>query len=257
MVTGEALVELTAVSALLLIAGAVVFGLVVLAAIAERPRRVPRPDPVKLRAAAQELASFAGQTHAVAGRAAAAAIEARERLAAAEEARESAWQAQEAAGTAYRVAWQEAQYARPERDPPTVDMELVAAGDVDGPDGDRQREVSRAALSAYRRGELSVDELRDVWRRAGDWDPEREERDRRTAHLRAEELAARRAYERAALVARQATEALWAAEATSRALSGEAMAAAAEAHDALLVSQRYTGRSKGGRKGREKKRRKG
>jgi hypothetical protein len=246
MVTGEALVELTAVSALLLIAGGVVFGLVVLAAIAERPRRVPRPDPAKLRAAAQELANYAGRTHAVAGRAAAVAIEARERLAAAEEARESAWRAQEAAG----AAWQEALYARPGRDPAAVDLELVAAGDVEGPDGDRQREVTRAALSAYRRGELSVDELRDVWRRAGDWDPEREERDRRAARLRAEELAARRAYERAALVARQATEALWAAETTSRAMSGEAIAAAAEAHEALLVTQRYAGKAKRGRRGR-------
>ncbi|MDQ7907157.1 hypothetical protein RB614_21835 [Phytohabitans sp. ZYX-F-186] len=246
--------ELTAVSALLVVAGCVVFGLVVLAAIAERPRRQPRPDPAKLRAAARALAAHAGHTHAIAGRAAAAAIEARERLAAAEETREEAWQAQEAAGAAFQAAWQEAQAARDERDAvPTVDLELVVAGDVEGADGDRQRDVSRAALSAYRRGDLSVDELREVWRRAGDWDPEQEERERRADHLRAEELAARRAYERAALFARQAAEALWAAEADSRAMSGEAMAAAAEAHEALLVTQRFAGKGEGRKKKRRKR----
>jgi hypothetical protein len=256
MVTGEALVELTAVSALLLIAGGVVFGLVVLAAIAERPRRQPRPDPAKLRAAARELARHAGHTHAVAGLAAAAAIEARERLAEAEEARELAWRAQEAAGAAHRAAWQEAEYgraARAEPDHATADLELVAAGDVEGVDGDRQRAVSRAALAAYRRGELSVDELRKVFGQAGDSDPAQEARERRTDHLRAEEMAARRAYERAALAARQATEVLWAAEDQSRAMSGEAMAAAVEAHEALLVTQRFAGKDKGKKKKRRKR----
>ncbi|WP_173056342.1 hypothetical protein [Phytohabitans houttuyneae] len=241
--------ELTAVSALMVIAGSVVFGMLVLAAIAERPRRQPRPDPAKLSAAARELARHAGHAHAVAGLAAAAAIEARERLANAEADREEAWRAQEEAGFAYQGAWREAQAARTERAgqdvPATVDLELVAAGDVEGADTERQRDVSRAALAAYRRGELSVDELRAVWRQAGDWDPDVEERERRADHLRAEELAARRAYERAALVARQAAEALWDAEAQSRAMAGEARAAAAEAHEALLVTQRFTGKRKG------------
>ncbi|BCB81769.1 hypothetical protein GCM10022251_14980 [Phytohabitans flavus] len=256
MVTGEALVELTAVSALLLIAGCVVFGMVLLAAIAERPRRQPRPDVVKLRAAARELAAHAGHTHAVAGRAAAAAIEARERLAASEEARDAAWRAQEAAGAAYQVAWGTAAAERDAaagRDSATVDLELVVAGDVEGPDGDRQRDVSRAALSAYRRGELSVEELREVWRRAGDWAPEQEERERRADHLRAEELAARRDYERAAMFARQAAEALWVAETQSRAMAAEAMAAATEAHEALLVTQRFAGKGKGKKKRRRKR----
>ncbi|GAB3514446.1 hypothetical protein [Phytohabitans suffuscus] len=250
--------ELTAVSALMLIAGTVVLGMLLLAAIAERPRRQPRPDPVKLRAAAQELAAYAGHTHAVAGRAAAAAIEARERLAVCEEAREEAWRAQEAAGAAYQEAWREVAAGRAAlagRETATVDLELVVAGDAEGADGERQREVSRAALSAYRRGELSVDQLREVWRRAGDWDPDQEERERRADQLRADELAARRAYERTALFARQAAEALWVAEAESRAMSGEAMAAKAEAHEALLVTQRFAGKGKGRKnKGRKKRR---
>jgi len=125
---------------------------------------------------------------------------------------------------------------------------------VEPADGDRQREVSRAALSAYRRGELSVDELREVFRRSGDWDPEQEERDRRADHLRAEELAARRDYERTALVARRAYDELRAAEAQSREMSGVAMAAAAEAHEALLVTQRFAGKSKRKRRGRNKSR---
>jgi hypothetical protein len=252
-----ALTDLTPVEALMVIGACVVLGLLILGAIAERPRRQPRPDPVKLRDAARALAEYAGETHAIAGRAAAAVIEARERLAEAEAAREEAWRAQEAAGAAYQGAWQEAQYGRPAHDPATVDLELVAAGDVEGTDGDRQREVSRAALSAYRRGELSVDELREVFHRSGDWDPEHEELDRRTSHLRAEELAARRAYERAAQVARRAYEALRAAETQSREMSGEAMAAAVEAHEALLITQRFAGKPKrkrrGGGRGRNKK----
>lgn len=248
------LADMTPVEALLVAGACVVLGMLILAAIAERPRRQPRPDLVKLRAAAHELAMYAGRTHAVAGRAAAAAIEARERLAEAEDARDAAWQAQEAAGAAHHTAWQEAEYGRPAPDPETVDLELVAAGDVEGADGDRQREVSRAALSAYRRGELSVDELREVFRRAGDWDPEQEERERRTDHLRADELAARREYERAALAARRAYDALRAAEAQSQEMSGVAMAAAAEAHEALLVTQRFAGKTKRKRGGKAKKR---
>jgi hypothetical protein len=246
------LTDMTPVETLLMAGACVVLGLLILAAIAERPRRQPRPDLVKLRDAAHELAAYAGRTHAVAGRAAAAAIEARERLAEAEAAREAAWHAQEAAG----VAWKEAEYGRPAPEPATVDLELVAAGDVEGADGDRQREVSRAALSAYRRGELSVDELREVFRRAGDWDPEQEGREQRTDRLRAEDLAARRDYERAALVARRAYDALRAAEAESREMSGLAMAAAAEAHEALLVAQRFTGKPKRKRRGRKKDQRK-
>jgi hypothetical protein len=253
MVSGEAhvdLTDMTPVETLLMAGACVVLGLLILAAIAERPRRQPRPDPVKLRDAARALTAYAGDTHAVAGRAAAAVIEARERLAEAEAAREDAWRAQEAAGAAYQAAWQEAEHGRrTPHDPATADLELVAAGDVEAADGDRQREVSRAALSAYRRGELSVDELREVFRRAGDWDPEQEERERRIDHLRAEELAARRAYERAALVARRAYDALRAAEAQSQEMSGVAMAAAAEAHEALLVTQRFAGKAKRKRRG--------
>jgi hypothetical protein len=204
------LTDLTPVEALLVAGACVVLGLLILAAIAERPRRLPRPDPVKLRAAAQALADYAGDAHAVAGRAAAAAIEARERLAEAERARDEAWRAQEAAGAAH----QEALYGRPapaERDPATVDLELIAAGEVGGPHGDRQRDISRTALSAD--------------------------------HQRAEDLAARRGYERAALVARQAAEALRVAEMEARAMAAEAMAAAAEAHEAMRVAQRFAPKS--------------
>ncbi|MFC0530672.1 hypothetical protein [Phytohabitans kaempferiae] len=244
--------ELTAVWALLLIGGCVVLGLVALAAIAERPRRQPRPDPAKLRAAAQELTAHAGRAHALAGRAAAAAIEARERLGEAEEAREGAWRAQEAAGAVFQAAWQEVlagRAAAAERHAAALDPELVTAGDVEGAEGERQRMVSRAALSAYRRGEISVQELREVWRRASDWDPEQVERERRAERLRAEEGAARRAYERAALVARQAAEGMYDAEAASRAMAAEAMTAAAEAQEALRLVQRYGGK---GRKTRRK-----
>jgi hypothetical protein len=227
-------VDVTAVWALLLVAGCVVLGLVGLAAVAERPRS-PRPDPRRLRAEAEELATQAGAAHAKAGRAAAVAIEAHERLAEAERAREDAWAAQEAAGTAYQIAWQEAEAGR------AAAAERSGAGalDLDDTEGDRQRDVSRAALSAYKRGDISVDELREVWRRAGDWDPEVEELDRRAYRCRLEERAARRAYERAALVARQAAQAARVADVAAQAMTDEAVEVAAEAHEALLATQRY------------------
>ncbi|MEH1123621.1 hypothetical protein [Micromonospora sp. CPCC 206061] len=226
--------ELTAVWALLLTAGLVILALVAFAAVAERPR-TPRPDPRKLRAAAQELAVHANKAHTEAGRAAGAAADARERLAEAERARDEAWAAQEAADQTYRRAWQEVLAGRAAQDSRVADP-------VEGAD-EQQRDVARAALTAYRNGDISVEQLREVWLRAsGDWDPELEERERAAYRYKLEERAARRVYHRADVAVRHAEQEVQVAEVALQALRDEAAEAAVEAHEALLATERYTQR---------------
>ncbi|MCW6009859.1 hypothetical protein K1W54_35755 [Micromonospora sp. CPCC 205371] len=226
--------ELTAVWALLLTAGVVILALVALAAVAERPR-TPRPDPRKLRAAAEELAAHANNAHTEAGRAAGAAADARERLAEAERARDEAWAAQEAASQVYQRAWQEVLAGR-------AAQEGQMADPVEDADG-QQRDVSRAALTAYRNGDISVEQLREVWLRAsGDWDPEQEERERAAYRYKLEERAARRVYHRADAAVRHAEQEVQVAEVALQALRDEAAEAAVEAHEALLATERYAQR---------------
>src|SRR5690606_14839558 len=103
--------------------------------------------------------------------AAARAATARERAAAAERERAEAWRALEEAQQAYEAAesgYQEAARARQAR-----------------PDPAGQREVATAALAAYRRGDLSQDELLRVWRWGSGWDPHLEERERAVRQGRA------------------------------------------------------------------------
>jgi hypothetical protein len=135
------------VSALLLAAG-----LLVLISLALVARAVhgdpPPPDLDVLRAAAKERAEHAAAAQVRAGQAAAAAAQYRAWASAAVAARDVAWQMQEDAHAAYQQARQ---------------LAAVAHRDVPVPQPDRT--VSRAALSAYRRGDISVDELHGVWAR--------------------------------------------------------------------------------------------
>lgn len=56
-----------------------------------------------------------------------------------------------------------------------------------------QQETSHAAYVSFKRGEISADELREVFRRAEGWTPEHERLTKRTTELRAEEAAAAKA----------------------------------------------------------------
>src|SRR5262249_3820023 len=60
------------------------------------------------------------------------------------------------------------------------------------------RDLSRAALTAYRRGDLSVEQLRDVLRHFSGWDSRREQHERQMLRRRAAERAAHRRYDMAA-----------------------------------------------------------
>jgi hypothetical protein len=231
-------VDAAAVWALLMIGGLVVLGLLGLAVLADRPH-APGPDPETMRAEADELAAHAATAQVDAGRAAAVAVEARVAVAAAERARDEAWAAQEAAERAYEAAWRAAVDGRPGAEgAPTAHPGGATAEE----EADREREVSRAALSAYRRGDISVQELREVWRRTADWDPAQEERERIADRCRIDQAAARRVHDRAAAAARRADQAARVAEVAAQALVDEAAQAAAEAHEALLRAPRPTTR---------------
>jgi hypothetical protein len=224
-------VDATAVWALMIIGGFVVLALLGLAVLAERPP-AKRPDPAQFRAAAEELVAHAAAAQADAGRAVAIADEAREQVAAAERARDDAWAAQEAAEGTYETALAAAIAGREA-------AAQLAAAEPDGDGADREREVSRAALSAYRRGDISVHELREVWRRAGEWDPAQEEREHAAERCRLQLAAARRIFDRAAAVVRRADQAARVAEVAAQALVDEAAQSAVEAHEVLLATERY------------------
>ncbi|WP_329104029.1 hypothetical protein OG792_28500 [Micromonospora sp. NBC_01699] len=222
----------TGVWALLMAGGFVVLALLGLAVLADHSR-TPRPDPGRLREEADELAVHAAQAQVDAAAAAERALLARAEVAIAEQARDAAWTAQETVEQAYDRAWQAALAGR------------RAARVTDGApadDPERERAVSRAALSAYRRGDISVQELREVFRRSGDWDPAQEERERAAERCRIEQGAARRAHDRAAAGLRRAEQAARVAEVAAEALVDEAAESAAEADEALLAVQRHTSR---------------
>jgi hypothetical protein len=223
----------TAISALLIGGGVVFLALVILAVMTDRPR-TPRPDPVRLRAAAEQLEAHALATQTEAGRAAAIASQARAVLAVAEQARDEAWAAQETAERDYRQAWESASAGR--------ETAASAPTPEPVPGVDRDREVSRAALAAYRRGDISLQELREVFRRAGDWDPVQEDRERILDRGGMRLTMARRAYDQAAALARRAEQEARVAEATAQELLTEATESAAEAREAYLTAQRFTRR---------------
>ncbi|MDQ0368743.1 hypothetical protein [Catenuloplanes indicus] len=234
---------------LLIAGGSVIVALIFLAVVSVTTReQVKGPDPKLLRAEADELAAHAAAAYAKAGRAAAAAEQAREAAAAAEQARDEAWAAQEVADAAYAAARKDVEDAA---------AEIAAAAalqslDTDDPDADpdsdsdsddRDRTVSRAALGAYKRGEISVEELRDVFRvTTTDQSPLQSERERVAYRYQTEQRAAHRMYDRAAAASRAADEAARIAEIAAIALAEEAAEAAAEAHEAMLLAREHAGK---------------
>jgi hypothetical protein len=56
-----------------------------------------------------------------------------------------------------------------------------------------QQETSHAAFSAFRRGDISSEQLREVFRRAEGWTPEHDRLAKRSAEIRTEEADAARA----------------------------------------------------------------
>ncbi len=92
-----------------------------------------------------------------------------------------------------------------------------------------QAETTHAAFAAYRRGDITSEQLREVFRRAEGWTPEHDRLSRRSTELRAEEAEAIRARDGALLAEQGAAERAHIAAISARALDDEARTAAADA----------------------------
>jgi hypothetical protein len=190
------------------------FVLVATAAWWQHRREVP--GRARRRAERAEWARHAATVTARARQAAAQLVAARERVAAAEHARAAAWRALEEVEAAH----DEAARRLRERDPPTTAGSAGRAG---------RPEVTRAALAAYRRGDLTGEQLWRVWRWGSGWDPERDRCERELYRLRAARREAHLRYRAAAGEERAAQAEAEVAEVQARALAEEAVTAAAQA----------------------------
>lgn len=99
-----------------------------------------------------------------------------------------------------------------------------------------ERETTHAAFAAYRRGDISSDQLREVFRRAEGWTPEKDQLSRDSLQARAEEGEALRAREAAVLTEQNAAERARIAAISARALDEEARAAVDEARSVCAAA---------------------
>ena len=171
-------------------------------------RREHPPVPAAERA---ELARHAAVVAETAARAVERAATARYRAEQAADAAADAWQEHERVQRAYEEASRASQQAASRRN--------------DGDDRSGPREVGRAALAAYRRGELSQDQMLRVWRWSSGWDPEQERREHQLAELRAAQREAYLRYRAASAAERVAASQADIAEVAARALADEVAAA--------------------------------
>ncbi len=98
-----------------------------------------------------------------------------------------------------------------------------------------EKETTHAAFAAYRRGDISSEQLREVFRRAEGWTPEHDRISRRSTELRAEEADALRAREAAEQAEVAAADRARLAAVSANALNDEAHAAAEEARVACAA----------------------
>jgi hypothetical protein len=150
-------------------------------------------------------------------------------------------------------------------DPELADPELAGAGQAGagqagtgqagtgqagtapaGVDAERQ-EVARAALAAYRRGDISVEQLRAVYRQFSGWDGGQERREHELVRRRAAEREAHRRYHAAAVAERAAYADADVAVVAAQALAEEAAESAEEARLARVYADECVRRT-GGRR---------
>lgn len=206
---------------------AVMLAMAVLAMLVAREHR-PEPRPVqadchKLLAEAKELDELATAAFVKALEANDIAARAAAELEEAEAARDLASREQDAAAEALEAA------VRTLATTPAAVRTAVNGSDT--------REASRAAMAAYRRGAISVDQLRALWHRLDGWDQNREDQAHTLTRLRGEDAEARRRFDAAALAERTARQAAEVAQVAARALTQEAADAAQEAQIARLNAQ--------------------
>ncbi|WP_144119465.1 hypothetical protein [Catellatospora sichuanensis] len=184
-----------------------------------RPGRLSATARAKLTAEARELEEVAAEVLEAARTAVLLAERTAAELAAAEAERDAAWQAHLAAAQVLEEAT--------EALPPETSEAVVSAENL--------REVSRAARAAYKRGDLSMEQLRAVWQQVDGWDQSRQDRSHELSRLRAEDAEAARLYHVAASRARHARRTAEVARVSSHALTQEAADAAYEAQAVQTV----------------------
>lgn len=182
--------------------------------------RLTAADCAWLVAEAQELDAIATSVFDAAHRAADKSMLAAAELAVAEVERDAAWQAHSATDRTLDEA--------------STSADPLPPQSMSDPD---QREISSAAREAYRRGELSVDELRAVWHRVDGWDQSQQDRSHELSRLRAEKAEAWRQYHAAAFIERSARRAAEVAQVAAAALAQEAADAAEDAQIAHMAAQ--------------------
>jgi hypothetical protein len=192
----------------------------------ERPAAPGPQHCTRLHLEAAELARHAALAATAAERAEADAAAAHHRYLAAQRTREQAWRE-------YEAAYRSCQEVR------RANRVLVGAGAAAGPVDrtDAAEQVERAALAAYRRGDLDVEELRLVLRRANGWNPSAEQRERDVTIGRSAETRASRAYYAASTAERQARRSADVTFVAARALAQEAAVAAYEARTATAAAR--------------------
>lgn len=178
-----------------------------------RPARLTPADRERLVAEARELEEVAAEVLEAARTAVLTAERTAAEHAAAEAERDSAWQAHLAATQLLEEA--------AEALPPEPVETLVSDENL--------REVSRAARAAYKRGDLSIEQLRAVWQQVDGWDQARQDRSHELSRLRADDAEAARLFHVAASRERTARRAAEIARVSSHALTQEAADAAYEA----------------------------
>ena len=113
--------------------------------------------------------------------------------------------------------------------------------------GVRQRiseETTHAAFAAYRRGDLSSDQLREVFRRAEGWTPEQDQLSHDALALRTEETEAMRLREAADAAEQTAAEHARITAISARALDDEAHAAVVDARGVCAAAADCTARQR-------------
>jgi len=215
-----------------------VLALVGMLAWLQGPPRPTREETARLRAEAMELSQQAAEVVERAARAQAIAQATRAKCAEAQQSREQAWLVHDEAEQAHSVARRASRAVPAPR--PSTDQPLT-------------QEVSRAALAAFKRGDLSVEELREVWQRAGGWDAGQEQQDQTLTRARAEEHRAQRAYDLAAAGERHLCREAEIAEVAARALADEAVETTEEAHAARAAYEEIKRAAKRGRLRRGKR----
>jgi hypothetical protein len=132
--------------------------------------------------------------------------------------------------------------------PPEPEPEAVEPDGVRSDAEAERREVARAALAAYRRGDLTVEQLRAVYRRCAGWDGGQERHEHEVVRRRAAEREAHRRYYAAALAERVAYAEADVAVVAAQALADEAVESAEEARLARVYADECVRRAGGRRR---------